>query len=210
MEPAELERWISAEPTGAFSRRAWFLYERLTGRLLDLPDAVQGPYVPALDPERHLTWTPDKPIRSRRHRVTDNLFGGPGLCPTVRLTRHLAELLAEPVAEEAKRLVDGCDLRSCAGCRLPVHEETRSSFEIEGEQVEETRTERFVRAIQTAAELFRSYRRSRLRCPTEPDHQRLRYHARGGEPTRTSSAQIGPGIGTRFITFVRGQRTCPP
>lgn len=33
--PSGLEAWVRAEPTGEFSRRAWFLYETLTGETLD-------------------------------------------------------------------------------------------------------------------------------------------------------------------------------
>ena len=37
IEAADLEAWVRAEPTGAFSRRAWFFYETFTGRMLDPP-----------------------------------------------------------------------------------------------------------------------------------------------------------------------------
>src|SRR5437667_5780298 len=33
-----LERWIRHEPTSAYARRAWFLYEFLTGKTLDAED----------------------------------------------------------------------------------------------------------------------------------------------------------------------------
>ena len=81
IEPGELEAWVRAQPTGAFSRRMWFLYETFTGRTLDLEDAGAGNYVGALDPRRHVA---ARRRNSRRHRVADNLLGGPGLCPTVR------------------------------------------------------------------------------------------------------------------------------
>jgi hypothetical protein len=38
IDPAEVAKWVHAEPTGAYSRRAWFLYETFTGRELDLGD----------------------------------------------------------------------------------------------------------------------------------------------------------------------------
>jgi hypothetical protein len=153
VEPERIEEWVEAEPTGAHGRRAWFLYEELTGRLLRSPDARSGNYVPALDPERHIVWAPAAPARSRRHRVADNLLGRPGLCPTVRLTPRLAELLAVPVAEEARHLVAGCDpavLRRAVDYLFT--KETRSSFEIEGERVDEPRARRFVNALATVGE----------------------------------------------------------
>jgi len=33
-----LEEWIGQEPKGTYARRAWFLYEALTGKLLDADD----------------------------------------------------------------------------------------------------------------------------------------------------------------------------
>ena len=72
--PKTIESWVRAEPTGAFSRRAWFWYETLLGRILDLEDGKAGNYVAALDPARHFVAAPR---RSRRHRVADNLLGGP-------------------------------------------------------------------------------------------------------------------------------------
>lgn len=70
MVPAELESWVRAEPTGAYSRRAWFFYETFAGRTLDLEDTRAGNYVEALDPERHVV--ADR-RNSVRHRVIDNL-----------------------------------------------------------------------------------------------------------------------------------------
>ena len=31
IDPGTLEDWVKSEPTGAYSRRAWFFYETLTG-----------------------------------------------------------------------------------------------------------------------------------------------------------------------------------
>jgi hypothetical protein len=71
--------------------------------------------------------------------------------------------------------------------------------------------ERFVRAIQTAAELFRSYRRSRLRCPTEPDHQRPALPrprlANRPELRRLNRPRVS-AQGSLHLSA--GQRTCPP
>ncbi len=47
--PETIVDWVRAEPSGSYARRTWFLYEHLTGRILDLPDASAGNYVEALD-----------------------------------------------------------------------------------------------------------------------------------------------------------------
>ena len=61
-----LTDWVRAEPTGVYSRRAWFLYETLTSDFLELPPAQTGNYVDALDSTLHFTAAP---INSPRHRV---------------------------------------------------------------------------------------------------------------------------------------------
>lgn len=47
--PAPVEALVRAAPTGAYARRLWFLYEWLTGRRLDLPNADRGAYRAALE-----------------------------------------------------------------------------------------------------------------------------------------------------------------
>jgi hypothetical protein len=84
---AALAAWVRSEPTGAYARRAWFLYEWLTGHKLDTQDAGTVGYVDALDPALHIT---ARGIPSRRHKVNDNILGRPGFAPTVRRTPRLA------------------------------------------------------------------------------------------------------------------------
>ncbi len=148
MVPAELESWVRAEPTGAYSRRAWFLYETFTGRTLDLEDTRTGNYVEALDPERHIV--ADR-RNSVRHRVIDNLLGGPGLCPTVRRTTQLTEQMGLHVDEEARVLIESYDpLILARAVNYLYTKETRSSFAIEGETPNASRTDRFVAALKAA------------------------------------------------------------
>ena len=145
LEPADLERWVRAEPTGAFSRRAWFFYETFTGRTLDLDDARAGNYVPALSPDKHVAAAPR---RSRRHRVADNLLGGPGLCPTVRRTPGLLARIGARVDAQARDLIERSDAPVLARAVSYLYtKETRSSFAIEGESPSASRTERFVSAL---------------------------------------------------------------
>src|SRR5205085_2027043 len=67
---AEFEALIRAAPTGIPVRRAWYLYETLTGRTLEVDDAPRAVAVDLLDPKAYFT---GKPRLSRRHRVRDNL-----------------------------------------------------------------------------------------------------------------------------------------
>ena len=72
--PKPVEALVRAKPTGAYSRRIWFLYEWLSGRELDLPNADRGVYAQVVDPGRQ--FAADARI-SPRHRVKNNLPGTP-------------------------------------------------------------------------------------------------------------------------------------
>ena len=148
IEASELEGWVRAEPTGAFSRRAWFFYETFTRRTLDLEGVRAGNYVMALDPGKHIV---AGRRNSPRHRVADNLLGGPGLCPTIRRTPRLTEQMGMRVDAEARALIESCDPGILARAVNYLYtRETRSSFAIEGETPNARRTERFVAVLKEA------------------------------------------------------------
>jgi hypothetical protein len=141
--------WVRAEPTGSYARRAWFLYEYLTGRALDVPDAATGNYVEALDPEKHVTAARRN---SPRHRVANNLLGTPQLCPTVRRTAALEAQIGVHIDAEARAIIERYDPAVLArAVRYLYTKETRSSFAIEREAPSPDRTERFVAALRSAS-----------------------------------------------------------
>ncbi|MCW3055965.1 MAG: Adenosine monophosphate-protein transferase [Chthonomonadales bacterium] len=143
--PDALTEWIRTEPTGAYSRRAWFFYEMLTGDILDLPPAQAGKYVDALDPRFHFVASP---LKSPRHRVLDNLLGGPKLCPTVRRTRKLEAMVALRLDQEARNLTEQYPPEMLIRAVSFLYtKETRSSFAIEGEAPSRNREERFLQAL---------------------------------------------------------------
>ena len=127
----EIAGLVRAAPTGAWARRAWFLFEWLTGRRLDLPDAVAGNYVDALDPA---TCFVASPVNSPRYRVRDNLPGAPGFCPVIRRTPALEDLTARGLAERAAGIVRGADRRVLArAASFLLLSDSQASFRIEGE-----------------------------------------------------------------------------
>lgn len=150
VEPAILEGWVRNQPTGAFSRRAWFFYETLTGRTLDVPDAGSGNYVNALNPRLHI---PAGRRNSRRHRVIDNLLGNADLCVTVRRTAALAGWLDVRTDEEARALCEAHDpVILHRALNYLYTRETRSTFAIEGEAPTARREARFIAALKVASE----------------------------------------------------------
>lgn len=147
IDPEELKAWIHAEPTGLFSRRAWFFYEFLTRSILDIPDAGSIAYAPALDPELHIVALG---IPSRRHRITDNLLGSSAFCPIVRRTRRLDDYRESNIGDEARAMIEGCDPQILARAVDYLYtKETKSSYAIERETATETRAQRFIAALRS-------------------------------------------------------------
>jgi len=68
VSPAEIEALVQAAPTGIPARRAWYFYEILTGRTLDIEDAPSASAIDLLDPKAYFT---GKPRLSKRHRVRE-------------------------------------------------------------------------------------------------------------------------------------------
>jgi len=150
VDKSELAAWIRSEPTGIFARRAWYLYELLTGGTLDVPDLIPSGYVDLLDADLHIT---GPTTQVRRQRINDNLLGTKDYSPLVRRTEALSNLMALDLAGEARKIVESCDSAILARA---VHylftKETKSSFAIEGEVPSKERTVRFVKALEKAAE----------------------------------------------------------
>lgn len=141
----DFETWVKSEPVGKYARRAWYLYEFLTGETLDIPDVPPTDNVLLLDPALHITTTG---VRVRRQRVIDNLLGNRDYCPMIRRTDRLNAGQQQQLGEEAKKIVEGADPALMARA---VHylftKETKSSFAIEGEVPSTDRTLRFVAAL---------------------------------------------------------------
>lgn len=148
MAPEVIVDWVTDEPVGAYSRRAWFLYEFYTGQRLPLPDTSNGRYVDALDSARHVT---TRPVNSARHRVRDNLLGTPDLSLSVRRTPELQAFQARNLSEQARQVVTHYDTHTLARAVTYLYtKETRSSYDIEGETPTHDRFEQFVRALRDA------------------------------------------------------------
>jgi len=147
VDPNELAEWIRAEPTGSYARRAGFLYEWLTGRVLDVPDAAAGALVDAVDSERIVSASPGHHFTSRRWRVRDNLPGTPAFCPIVRKAAlgQALELDVGALLGELRQEFDQ-DVLMRAAVWLTMRE-SRASFEIEGEGDQADRIQRFANVL---------------------------------------------------------------
>lgn len=131
IDKGDIERWVQNEPNGIFARRAWYLYELLTGTNLDVSALTSGPYVDLLDSDLHIV---GPAVRIRRQRVFDNLLGNKEYCPLIRRTEQLTADFTKNLTERAGALVAAVEP---AVLKRAVHylftKETKSSFAIEGE-----------------------------------------------------------------------------
>lgn len=139
---------VREEPNGSVARRAWFLYETLTGRRVDVPDAGTVTYVEALDTDLHVV---ADPVRSPRHKVFDNLLGTGEFCLTVRRTDRIISRQAQDLSKVAHDVVAETppDILARAN-RYLMAKETKSSFEIEREKPSPQKAERFIHALENA------------------------------------------------------------
>lgn len=125
-----IERIVRNTPTGGYARRIWFLYEWLTSRRLDLPNAAGGEYPSVVDPKLQYGRGAET---SSRHRVKNNLPGTPAFCPLVYRTETLQRFQSlglKAAAQEAAAAVPrGLMARTAAFLLL---QDSKASFSIEG------------------------------------------------------------------------------
>lgn len=146
-----ISQWNQSEPTGAYARRAGFLYEWITGRRLPAPDTTVGNYVDAVDGDRVFAAAPSFLEKNRRWRVNDNMPGTRFFCPLIsRDSRGYVDavgldvpaLLSDLTTEFGEETL----LKSAVWLTL---RESKSSFTIEGEEKELSKIQRFAHVMGT-------------------------------------------------------------
>ncbi len=146
--PDAIADLVKNKPTSAYARRVWFLYEWLTGKRLDLPDADSGPYAAVVNPDQQYAVAAEN---STRHRIKNNLPGTPAFCPLVFRTEQLENFIEGDLqarAHEAFALVPRELLKRTVSTLL--FQEAEASFAIEGEQPLQSRIHRWAHAIAQA------------------------------------------------------------
>lgn len=149
ISPHSIEALVKAEPESQYSRRLWFLYEWLTEKMLDLPDAESTRnYTDVVDSKLQFVG-PAEP--SRRHRVRNNLPGVRDFCPMIRRTEKLKKFIEMDLAALAHHKTGAIhpDVLARAAAFLLL-KDSRASFAIEGERPQKSRAERWGRAIAQA------------------------------------------------------------
>lgn len=151
LDPGDVARIIEDKPTGAYARRIWFLYEWLTDARLHVPDAGKVRAVLVLDPTQQFA-SEEGPL-SRRHRVRNNLPGTRDFCPLVRRTPELDRYVEMGLGSMAREVIGRThpDVVRRAAAFLLL-EDSRASFEIEGERLSQDRALRWGQAINDAGQ----------------------------------------------------------
>jgi hypothetical protein len=149
VKPEAIAEPIRRTPVGQYARRLWYLYEWLTGRTLDVPDAPKVRAVPVLDTDQQFGIAGG--ALSRRHRVEDNLPGTREFCPLARRTALLDGMIARRVDVLATEAIGPTapDVAARAAAFLQL-DESRSTFQIGGEQPARARTSRWAQAVAQA------------------------------------------------------------
>lgn len=149
MESVEMCRMVRDKPTGVHIRRIWFLYEWLLDERLDLPDSGKVKAVLVVNPK--LQFASGSGPLSRRHRVRNNLPGTRRFCPMVRRTPELDAYVKRRLDGEARRVIGRThpDIVRRAAAFLLL-EDSKASFQIEGERPPHSRQLRWGQAIAEA------------------------------------------------------------
>jgi Fic family protein len=145
----EMKAFVQEAPTGSYNRRAWFLYEFLTGKYLDLPNAAGNvPAVDVLDSKLYFT---RNSILSKRHRVRNNLIGTGQFCPIIRRTETLQTFASMSLSQKAREIVGQVSNQLVArAASFMLLADSRASFEIEGERPPRDRLEHWIKAVKQA------------------------------------------------------------
>lgn len=148
----EMAQIVSATPTGAYSRRLWFLYEWLTGRRLKVAALGKVKAVPVVDPEVQYALS-EGPLVSRQ-KVTNNLPGTIDFCPLVRRTERLDSYRQTKLDQRAREISGRThpDILARAAAFMLLSD-SKASFQIEGEQPPRQRVARWGQAIAEAGQL---------------------------------------------------------
>lgn len=145
----ELEAWITAAPGGATTRRVWFIYEWMTGQLLDVPPVPKIRAIPVIDRDKQFGLEGGN--RSARHSVVDNLPGTREFCPLVWRTSKLDAFESDGFDQRALEVVRRThpDVIARAAAFLLL-DDSKKSFFIENERPTAKLAQRWAQAISEA------------------------------------------------------------
>lgn len=150
IKESEVIKWIKENNTGQFGRKIWYLYEWLLDINLKQPDAdTKINYVSLADDK--VQYTIQKGLRSKRHRIINNLPGDINFCPHVYKTEKLTAFEALQLHLKENQIPENISksLLSRSSAYLLL-KDSKASFAIEGENPKSNKLNRWGRAVSQA------------------------------------------------------------
>ncbi len=145
----ELSQSIEVNPKRILSKKIWFLYEFLLDTKLSLEDLSVGKYDDLLDDKKYII--NKSIIKSKRHKINNNLLGTEKLCPIIKRTAKLQHYLDSNLNNEISNVIGSVSkslVRRAASFLLLS--DSKASFEIEGERPPKNRIENWGKIINEA------------------------------------------------------------
>jgi hypothetical protein len=148
LDRSELTAVIQEKPHGQYRRKLWYLFEFLMDEKLPIPDLKSGNYVPLADEDIYFT---NVATRSPRHRIQMNLFGSRHFCPLIRKTAKILAYQKKHLNQLASNTIQAYPPELLARAVSYLYtKETKASFQIEHEQPDHNRSEKFIYLLRQA------------------------------------------------------------
>ncbi|QSZ43162.1 cell filamentation protein Fic (plasmid) [Sulfurimonas aquatica] len=151
----EISQSIDINPKRILSKKIWFLYEFLLNKRLPLKDLPVGKYDDLLDVKKYII--SEKIIKSKRHKINNNLIGTAKLCPIIRKTEKLRHYLDSNLNKKISNVLGSVSnslIKRAASFLLLS--DSKASFEIEGERPAKNRIESWGKIINEAGKTILS------------------------------------------------------
>ncbi|MEA3455155.1 MAG: Fic family protein [Campylobacterota bacterium] len=145
----EVSKNIKANPRRILNKKIWFLYEFLLAKTLPIEDLPTGKYDNLLNEKNYIV--SPKPIKSKRHKINNNLIGTKNICPIILRTKPIQSYLDTNLTDAVSSVIDKVSkalVRRAASFLLLS--DSKASFEIEGERVPKNRIENWGKIINEA------------------------------------------------------------
>jgi len=145
----DLTQEIKENPKRIFSKRIWFYYEFLLNKKLLLDDLPISKYDNLVDEKKYIT--SNNPIKSKRHKINNNLLGTSKICPIILRTKALEQYMNLNLKDDISMLIGTVSkslVRRAASFLLLS--DSQASFEIEGERASKNRIENWGKIINEA------------------------------------------------------------
>ncbi len=141
---------ISTKLSGVYHRKLGFLWEFFNQKELSVEVPLNTRYVKLFDEDRYVT---GQEIKNTKWRVIFNGLGNLNYCPIVEKTEKIKEGLADNVLDRVRDYLSKIgDVNADRALQWAYLSETESSYAIEGEKADMSKSERFVKLLQHAHE----------------------------------------------------------